>query len=376
MSFKKMESLNFKTAKRAFVTRNVRISDAKGYRSDLKPRNGDLCVARVSKIGHHQRIEQPDGRRARMFPGDIIIVAYSNRYATDQFEGRVPDSVEPCSLVAAGGIAASLISRHSSTKKPTAIEPLGILCRADGSAMNVMDYALEQTVVGRSVRPHMALVVGSGMNAGKTTTVAAIIRAAKQAGLKVGAIKITGTGAGGDIWFYKDSGAKVTIDFTDAGYAATVGLTLPQLETIAQKLYAEASKTCDIIIAEIADGLFQTETDLLMKSPRFQAMVDSVLFASGDPMGALAGVRHLRALGLVPSAVSGALTASDLAAKEAAKATGLPALTLSEFAQNEQVLSTIMKPARVAKTPVPVETVEGFGLAREYSDDSLFTAAS
>lgn len=374
MKFENMGTLNFKAVKRAFVTRNVRIEDAKGFRSDLKPRNGDLCIARVKQLGHHQKIEQTDGRRARMFPGDMIIVAYSNRYATDQFEGKVPEAVEPCSLVAAGGIAATLLSRHSSTRKPTEIEPLGILCRADGSAMNVMDYALPTAAIDRTVRPHMALVVGSGMNAGKTTTVSAIVRVAKRAGLKVGAIKITGTGAGGDLWFYKDSGAKVTIDFTDAGYAATVGLNLSQLETIADTLYAEAAKSCDIIIAEIADGLFQTETDLLMKSPKFQNMVDSVLFASGDPMGALAGVRHLRALGLIPSAVSGALTASDLAAKEAAAATGLPALTLSEFEKNEKVLSLIMKPAKPTKTARPVGIAAGLGLAKDCSDEQ-FTAA-
>ncbi len=374
MKFENMDTLNFKAVKRAFVTRNVRIEDAKGFRSDLKPRNGDLCIARVKQLGHHQKIEQTDGRRARMFPGDMIIVAYSNRYATDQFEGKVPEAVEPCSLVAAGGIAATLLSRHSSTRKPTEIEPLGILCREDGSAMNVMDYALPTAAIDRTVRPHMALVVGSGMNAGKTTTVSAIVRVAKRAGLKVGAIKITGTGAGGDLWFYKDSGAKVTIDFTDAGYAATVGLNLSQLETIADTLYAEAAKSCDIIIAEIADGLFQTETDLLMKSPKFQNMVDSVLFASGDPMGALAGVRHLRALGLIPSAVSGALTASDLAAKEAAAATGLPALTLSEFEKNEKVLSLIMKPAKPTKTATPVGIAAGLGLAKDCSDEQ-FTAA-
>ncbi len=374
MKFENMDTLNFKAVKRAFVTRNVRIEDAKGFRSDLKPRNGDLCIARVKQLGHHQKIEQTDGRRARMFPGDMIIVAYSNRYATDQFEGKVPEAVEPCSLVAAGGIAATLLSRHSSTRKPTEIEPLGILCREDGSAMNVMDYALPTAAIDRTVRPHMALVVGSGMNAGKTTTVSAIVRVAKRAGLKVGAIKITGTGAGGDLWFYKDSGAKVTVDFTDAGYAATVGLNLSQLETIADTLYAEAAKSCDIIIAEIADGLFQTETDLLMKSPKFQNMVDSVLFASGDPMGALAGVRHLRALGLIPSAVSGALTASDLAAKEAAAATGLPALTLSEFEKNEKVLSLIMKPAKPTKTAPPVGIATGLGLAKDCSDEQ-FTAA-
>ena len=44
------------------------------------------------------------------------------------------------------------------------------------------------------------------------------------AGYRVGAAKVTGTGAGGDLWLMRDHGAYEALDFTDAGMATTAGL--------------------------------------------------------------------------------------------------------------------------------------------------------
>ena len=62
-------------AKRAFVTRRADFAEVRSIRTDLTPRAGDLCLARVIRLGHHQRLELTDGRRARLFPGDEIVVA-------------------------------------------------------------------------------------------------------------------------------------------------------------------------------------------------------------------------------------------------------------------------------------------------------------
>src|SRR3954468_10520819 len=44
----------------------------------LRPRAGDVVLARVNLIGQHQRIETPDSRRATLFEGDEILVAYGS----------------------------------------------------------------------------------------------------------------------------------------------------------------------------------------------------------------------------------------------------------------------------------------------------------
>ncbi|MDP4360731.1 DUF1611 domain-containing protein, partial [Escherichia coli] len=67
----------------------------------------------------------------------------------------------------------------------------------------------------------VVLSLGTSMNAGKTLTSTSLVRGFKRAGLQVAALKITGTGAGGDMWIVRDAGADVALDFTDAGFAST-----------------------------------------------------------------------------------------------------------------------------------------------------------
>ena len=78
-----------------------------------------------------------------------------------------------------------------------------------------------------------------------------------------------------------------------------------------------AATGVDVVIIEIADGLFQGETSRLLNDPVFSRHVDRVLFSAQDALGALAGEQILLSAGLDLAAVSGRLTASPLAADEA-----------------------------------------------------------
>ena len=114
--------------KSAFTTRRVPTKDMQTIvRGALRPRSGDLVLARVDHVGKQRRIERPDGRKALLFVGDEIIVCYGNRYAPDQFEALVGDDLGPCDLVAAGGIAAHELSRHDRMIAPTKISPIGLV---------------------------------------------------------------------------------------------------------------------------------------------------------------------------------------------------------------------------------------------------------
>ena len=173
------------------------------------------------------------------------------------------------------------------------------------------------------------------MNAGKTTTAANLIKGLVKANVKVGAAKVTGTGAGGDRWTLVDAGASPALDFTDAGYASTYRVPPLQVENILIQLCSHLTvEGVEFIVLEIADGLFQEETGRLLASPAFAALVDGIVFAAGDALGALAGVEWLRRRHLPVLAVSGLLTASPLASREAA-ATGLPVISQSRLLQGE-----------------------------------------
>jgi hypothetical protein len=71
-------------ARFGFSTRRFEAGDARVLLTgDVTPRAGDLVLARVTRIGHHTRIELPSGRRAELHLGDEIVVAYGSRYAPD-----------------------------------------------------------------------------------------------------------------------------------------------------------------------------------------------------------------------------------------------------------------------------------------------------
>lgn len=319
-------------AKSAYTTRRIDRQAIKTLLTGIEPRPGDVVLARVVKLGQHTRIELEHGRRAPLFIGDEIVVCYGNRYAPDQFEAEVPADLDKCHLVAGGGIAARCLARHGGMKAPTLIQPLGLLGGIDGRPINLADWALPE-IASHRARPLVLAVTGTAMNAGKTTSAAYLIKGLSYSGMKVGAAKVTGTGAGGDVWLMKDAGAVKALDFTDAGLASTYRVPTAQIEAAAERLVMHLREAgAEVILLEIADGLFQPETAALLSSPRFRALIDVAIFAAGDAMGGASGVAWLRQRGWPVVAVSGCVSASPLAARELAEATGLPVLGLEQLA--------------------------------------------
>lgn len=318
-------------AKRAFTTRNVDLACAvRMVRTGRRPEAGDVILARVTKLGQHRRIENVHGRRGDLYVGDEIIVAYGNRYAPDQFEAYVPEDLGPCDLVAGGGVAARTTCRHAAIKPATQIEVIGALMQGDGRALNLADFAI---IAPARLRPARVIaVVGSSMNAGKTTTVAGIVHGLTRAGFRVGAAKLTGTGSGGDLWSMRDAGAALAVDFTDAGHASTFGVAPEELGRVTGSLLAQLDEAgMDIAVVEIADGLLQGETAALIETGHAKGWFDAVVFAAADAMGAAFGCAWLMQRGITPLAVSGLVSASPLAAREAERATGIGIAALCDL---------------------------------------------
>ncbi len=297
----------------------------------VRPRSGDLVLARIVQLGHHRHIEQPNGRRAVLHDDDEIIVTYGDRYATDQFESQVPATLGQAQLVASGGIASEVLSRSLAVRRATEIEPLGLLGDAKGRPLNIEDFAL-QPVTPQVARPRTVAVIGTAMNSGKTTTVHCMVHGLSKAGVRVGATKVTGTGSGNDYWCMLDAGAHVMLDFTDVGLASTYRQPMDVVETkFAELINHLTASGAALNLVEVADGIYQHETSRLLESPIFRSMVDAVVFAAPDSMGAVAGIRHLQNLGHEVLAVTGLLTRSPLAVREASAVTGLPVLTREEL---------------------------------------------
>jgi len=306
-------------AKRAFTTRRVSAEFmATLVHGSVRPRSGDLVLARVDRLGHHTKLELTSGRRALMHVGDEIVLTYADRYAPDQFEAQVPMSLTPTHLVASGGIASEMLSRCSDTRRPTEITPLGLIGDGRGVPLNIDEFALGPCEPP-SERPPTIAVIGTSMNSGKTTTVHGLVHSLAQAGHRSGATKVTGTGSGNDFWIMLDAGAHMMLDFTDAGMASTYRIDMSLVERRAVRLIDHlAAGGCGAIVVEVADGIFQKETAQILTSQAFRSRIDGVIFAAADALGAVGGLERLRQLDLPVLAVSGRFTKSPLAVREAA----------------------------------------------------------
>lgn len=326
-------SERLKQAKRSYITQRFNLQQNHlRLLNNAVPKAGDLVLARIERLGQHKRLEDPHGRRRFLHVGDEVLLCYAPRYATDQFEAVVPDDLGACQMVAAGGIAASCVNRHGNIRQATDIEPLGLVANAQGAPLNLQDFA-HSALRSTQTQPLTIGVLGTSMNSGKTTTAAALTHSLTQAGRKVGVGKITGTGSGGDIWQFTDAGAHCVMDFSDFGYASTFRLSAASIEKIAEQLVTSLTHAgADIIILEVADGIFFEETARLARSDCFQSLTHKIMLTARDTAGAIAGKQWLNNLGISPFLIAGTLTSSPLAVKETQAALDTPVMTLKEIA--------------------------------------------
>lgn len=353
--FEPLDPVRLRRAKKAYTTRFVADAvdiSADGYGLsrglDVVPRAGDVVLARVEEIGMHKRLESPVSRRQALFVGDEILVAYGNRYAPDQYLAEVPHSLQQCQLVAGGGVAGTVTAQHAAVLDATTITPLGLLTTGSG-VVNLAQYApYRVTEASRPAdsRPPVVVVLGSSMNSGKTTTTACLARGFYNAGLRVAAGKATGTGSGNDPRLFADAGASPVLDFTNFGRPTTSRQSPSEtLDVLLSLIATLAESDPDVIVLEVADGLYQEETRRLLREPDFRATVDRVIYCALDALGAVAGARVLRGLGLPVAAVSGRVTASQLATAEAAGELDVP--ILETFALCEPAVASTVLPLRI-----------------------------
>ncbi|HEV7956567.1 MAG TPA: hypothetical protein VGP10_05355, partial [Marisediminicola sp.] len=368
-----LENEQRERAKPAFTVRRVP-SDAMRtiVGGAVRPRSGDVLLARVTRLGHHRHVEQPNGRRATLHAGDEIIVAYGDRYATDQFESHVPGTLGHTQLVASGGIASRVLSQHQTVRRATDILPIGLLGDDRGRPLNILDFAL-QPVLTDLVRPRTIAVIGTAMSSGKTTTIHHLVHGLSRAGVRAGATKVTGTGSGNDYWCMLDAGAHLMLDFTDVGLSSTYRQPMIVVERMFSELidHLTASGT-DVNFVEVADGVFQSETSRLLNSVAFHSMIDMIIFAAPDAVGAAAGVSYLKGLGHNVVAVSGLLTRSPLAAREAAVATGLPVLSLDQLDDPVAISAHLgLEPPPMQSRPVKARRSSPIGTVDATSGDEV-----
>lgn len=282
------------------------------------PSAGDLAVVEVEEMGYHERITTQDNLRLRIYPGDRIVGVFGNRYATDAYEGEV-DGIENLSLLTAGGMIGTVRSRHRSVKRPTRVKFIGYLADPTGKIVNLTDLAFRKTQPARAPR-NLVAVVGTGMNAGKTTSCVKLIKALSQQGLRVAACKLTGSVSNRDQDEMRSASAVQVLDFSDYGFPSTYLSAKNELIDLFHTMMAGLeSSNADVTIMEIADGILQRETAMLLEDPTIKQHLSGVVLAADNALSAHYALSRLEALGHHVLAVTGLLTSSPLCMREFAE---------------------------------------------------------
>ncbi len=164
---------------------------------------------------------------------------------------------------------------------------------------------------------NVVFVVGTGMNSGKTTTAAALVKALLMQGLRVVACKLTGSVSHRDAFEYMATGAHEVWDFSDYGFPSTYLCSKDELRSLFWAMLDDAARNLpDIVVIEIADGVLQRETQLILADVDIRRHINGVVLTAPCSASALQGVAQLKAHGHQVMAVSGIITNSPLFMRE------------------------------------------------------------
>ncbi|MEM8923941.1 MAG: hypothetical protein AAGD35_10605 [Actinomycetota bacterium] len=299
------------------------------------PRLGDVMYGRIASLGAHRELENKNGRIHRLTDSTTGIFVFGNRYATDAFEARVPDRQQhEVDLVARSGVIGSVRVRNSRMPAPTTVRVLGQVHTPDGRPLNTLHYpqVVPASEVKKPNRSKLILVVGTSMNAGKSTAAVAIAWALTAMGHTVRASKVTGTASLKEILHMSDAGASRVSDFSYLGYPSTYLLNECQVLDIFNRLDLKyANNPRNYWIVEAADGVLQRETAMLLHSPEVRERIYRLVLCATDAFGAIGGLHVLDDVyGLQPDAISGLVASSPLGLQELNGYTKVPAFDAAE----------------------------------------------
>jgi len=287
------------------------------------PRPGDVALVRVERVGYHCHIETAYERRLRLYNGDRLACVFGNRYATDVYEGRAV-GLDELHLLTESGVVGTVISRHRSVGRPTALSFLGYLADSSARRVNLIELRFRPSS-SPCLATDVAVVVGTGKSTGKTTVVRKILRALVSRGVPVAGCKLTGTASPRDLREMHSTGALLTTDFSDYGFPSTYGLSVDELMQLFDCMLDTCSrKEPRLLVMEVADGFLQRETQMLLGSTEFRRRVRGIILAGPCSGSLVCAADYIQRAGFEIWAVSGLLTNSPLYMQEFANCSPIP----------------------------------------------------
>jgi hypothetical protein len=287
---------------------------------------GDYVLGKVTLAPReNRRIEGIDGRDIEIGIGDLVIGALGARAATlgavGSWESIESDGV--METLTSAGLLGKATSVAWNAPAMVRLAYAGHVVRGGGKV--VMKGFVTKAVAAPFTGP-IILIIGTSMDAGKTSAARVLVRHLRATGQRVVGTKLTGAGRYRDILAMRDAGADAVLDFVDAGLPSSVCPQPEYREALTNVLGRIADAAPDIAVAEAgASPLEPYNGATLMAAIRDQVRL-TVLCAS-DPY-AVVGV--VQGFGIVPDFVAG-LAANTTAGRDLVrKLTGLEALDLHD----------------------------------------------
>jgi hypothetical protein len=323
---------------------------------------GTVVAARVLNAkASYNTMEDVHGRMVALHPGDVIAGALGHRDALYGYSGRVPESVavgDQLQLLNIGGVIGTGAEAVGSLGEPFRVEVLGSVLEFPylgtrfGVPANIERAALPQAPLPSELPPIIALV-GTCMDAGKTTAASVIIAEMARKGLRIAAGKLTGVSLRRDVLQMADCGAEPTAIFTDFGVVTTNEATaLRAAHSLVNHL---ADSEPDVIVLEMGDGLLGTYgVHALLGDPALSRAITATVLCAQDPVGAWGGQRLLaERYGMSVAAISGRVTDSTVGSRFCTEKLGVPAW--NALRDGHRLAETLLPFVERARTPTGAE---------------------
>ena len=230
------------------------------------PNIGDLGLFKVLSIGSHKNIVTAENKKMRLYQGDLFVGVFGNRYATDAYEGEI-EGLKNLSLLTAAGMVGTVKSKNRSIGNPSDVLFLGFLKDVKSNQrINLKRLRFKKCKASTNLK-NIVVIIGSGMNSGKTTACRKLIKSFSGKEFKIAACKLTGSVSNRDQDEMLSASPLYTIDFSDYGFPSTYKCELEELLDLFKTMIYDIKKfNPRLIIMEIADGILQRETRMILDS--------------------------------------------------------------------------------------------------------------
>lgn len=273
---------------------SMRLSSGVGNEGNL------VIVEAMADSGSVTTIENQNGVFQRIFKGDKFVAVLANRYSgTSEFGGiplkgiRIREGLK-LQLLSRAGIVGILnaLPPMKVHQGPFNVKVLGLLTKNKKPVdlINLcggLDDTLEKSAP-------VVLICGTSAEVGKTTTSVSLIRSLRAKGLKVGGIKISGSGGLAETFNYRDAGAYPWLDTEDVG----IPTTYTSRERFTRAIYTTFnylnSEKPNIIVGETGGDPIESNIPTFLSDKNLMQYVKAIVVVSSDVLGMIGIISYLR----------------------------------------------------------------------------------